>query len=114
MRYALSYVAQHAKPSVTVTGDSNLHKLWCIRARVRRSGFLAEGVVFAHHRVFFRFLFFHCDFEHPTLKDGRKVTARGGFTAVSFSVYVKFGTYFLGTRSSVVFTNCQYFSTLGM
>ena len=28
------YAAKHAKPSVTVTGDSNLHKLWCIRARV--------------------------------------------------------------------------------
>ncbi len=28
-------MAQHAKPSVTVTGDSNLHKLRCIRARVK-------------------------------------------------------------------------------
>ena len=31
-----AYAAQHAKPSVTVTGDSNLHKLRCIRARVMR------------------------------------------------------------------------------
>ena len=29
-------MAQHAKPSVTVTGDSNLHKLRCIRARTRK------------------------------------------------------------------------------
>ena len=32
--FAQSLMAQHAKASVTVTGDSNLYKLRCIRARV--------------------------------------------------------------------------------
>ncbi len=30
------HMAQHAKPSATVTGDSSLHKLRCIRARTRK------------------------------------------------------------------------------
>ena len=40
--FARSLMTQHAKASVTVTGDSNLYKLRCIRARVE----VESGVVY--------------------------------------------------------------------
>ena len=60
------YAAQHERVSVrTVTGDSNLHKLWCIRARDARAH-MGALIICAHFPLELSTYFSDLRMEHET------------------------------------------------